>query len=1105
MATTVLLAPVGAGKTEAALNALDQTVRAHRPARGMPRLWVLLASRRQEYAFRERLAQHLEVAPLDGVIFNLEFFNFYQLSHRLLQLAGQPPRRIHSAAALTLLRHILLDLKAQGRLSLFASIAHTPGFLQTVAAFIVELKQQRIWPQQLQEAAHTDKDHELALIYAAYQAGLQMHNLADREGETWLALKALEEKPNLASDIALLLADGYDQFTPVQASLLTQLAGRVEQTVVTLTALPEPHQRLGLRFQQALARLEATHHALDVPLSRQVLTVNPERHPDLRALAEGVVAPPAQKATPDSPSRVRLIEAPEPAQEAAAVLREVKRLLYAGVRPDDILIVVRDWPLYASAIETYGRLYKLPLLREHASDLRENPALALLLDVLRLADGPPARRFERRTLLDVLRSPYVMAEDLDTPDALDLLDRVSRRYGVISGLHEWHQALDAAAGQSVELEEDEPAEPLLNSAQAATLSLALETFCHGVTPPAEATATDYVDWLERLIGPDPESERDDAAQWPDSPFCLNLLTNIHAMDADVDDDELGALTRRDVSAVSSLRGLLVGLRESEALLRSLNVPQRMITWGEFYQQLQMALSASNHFALRPDRTGRVLVTGAVEARGLPHAHVFIMGLSEGVFPAPTPEDPLYLDSEREALRERGVNLRSRAERGDDEGLYYELISLPRYSLILSRPTVRDGKPWSASHLWQRTLAAYAPNSLTHRRYRVGEVPSADEVAALDEALLAAVSDEDAAPLRGWLMAKHGPQWQVVQQAITIEQGRLSSARHDAYSGHLQHVLTRQHVARTLADTRRWSAGQLNEYGLCPYGFFARRLLHLEEWEEPQVGMDARQLGSVFHAILEKAYGQIQQAGMAIMPENANEALEIFEDVATYIFKDAPQAYGFRPAVGWRQQQALMRRRLRALLVKDFSDESPLRQLSHQPRKVYALEQRFGFQRPLSIPIGAGETVGKLPVRGVIDRIDRAGDALIIVDYKSGSTQIPLSEIQEGRNFQMAVYILALRELLRESDEALTVAGGLFWHIRDLRHSGLMDFAHDTADEHEAVILRAQRHIARYIDLARQGRYAPQASKMVDGKCSRYCAYYQLCRLSMTHQHKHTDG
>lgn len=1104
MATTVLLAPVGAGKTEAALNALDNTLRAHRPTRGMPRLWVLLATRRQEYAFRERLAQHLEAAPLDGVIFNLEFFNFYQLSQRLLQLAGQPPRRIQSAAAMTLLRHVLLDLKVNGRLRLFANIAHTPGFLQSIASFIVELKQQQIWPQQLQEAAYTDKDRELALIYTAYQAGLQVHNLADREGETWLALRALEEKPSLASDIALLLADGYDQFTPVQALLLTQLAGRVQQTVVTLTALPEPHQRLGLRFQQALARLEAAHQALNVSLSRQVLAVNPERHADLRALAEGVIAPPADRPAPDTPSRVRLIEAPEPTQEVGAVLREVKRLLYEGTRPDDILIVVRDWSLYAAAVETYSRLYKLPLLREHMPDLRENPALALLLDVLRLADGPPARRFERRMVLDVLRSPYVMAEDLDTPEALDLLDRVSRRYGVISGLQEWQQALDTAAGHSLDLEEDEPAEPLLNSMQAATLSLALETFCYGVTPPADATVTDYVDWLERLIGPDPESERDDEAQWPDNPFCLNLLTNIRAMDAG-DNDELASLTRRDANAVTALRGLMVGLRESEALLRSLNVPQKTIRWADFYQQLQMALSASNHFTHRPDRTGRVLVTGAVEARGLPHSHVFILGLSEGVFPAPTSEDPLYLDSEREALRERGVNLRSRAERGDDEGLYYELISLPRHTLTLSRPTVRDGKPWSASHLWQRTLEAFAPNSLTHRRYRVGEVPPADEVAALDEALLAAVGDADAAPLRGWLMAAHGPQWQAVRQAIAIEQGRLSSRPHDAYSGHLQHVLTRQHVARTLADPRRWSAGQLNEYGLCPYGFFARRLLHLEEWEEPQLGMDARQLGSVFHAILEKTYGLIQQDGMVITPENAQEAAEILDVMATAVFKDAPQDYGFRPAVGWRQQQTLMRRRLRALVMKDFSDESPLHQLSHKPREVYALEQRFGFKRPLTIPVGAGEMSGQLPVRGVIDRIDRAGDALIIVDYKSGSTQIPLSEIQAGRNFQMAVYVLALRELLRQSDEGLKVAGGLFWHIRDLKHSGLMDFAHDAADEHETVIVRAQRHIARYIDLARGGRYAPQASKLVDGKCSRYCAYYQLCRLSMTHQHKHTDG
>ena len=40
------------------------------------------------------------------------------------------------------------------------------------------------------------------------------------------------------------------------------------------------------------------------------------------------------------------------------------------------------------------------------------------------------------------------------------------------------------------------------------------------------------------------------------------------------------------------------------------------------------------------------------------------------------------------------------------------------------------------------------------------------------------------------------------------------------------------------------------WGLCGFRFFSRRLLHLEPYEEPESGLDALQLGSLNHKILE---------------------------------------------------------------------------------------------------------------------------------------------------------------------------------------------------------------------------------------------------------------
>ena len=99
MPTTVLQATVGAGKTEAALERLSMLL--HDRKRPFAKAWVLLATKRQEVAFRQRLA---DLKHGHAVYFNAEFFNFYELNARILNLAGSPQRQIQEPARFGLLQ-----------------------------------------------------------------------------------------------------------------------------------------------------------------------------------------------------------------------------------------------------------------------------------------------------------------------------------------------------------------------------------------------------------------------------------------------------------------------------------------------------------------------------------------------------------------------------------------------------------------------------------------------------------------------------------------------------------------------------------------------------------------------------------------------------------------------------------------------------------------------------------------------------------------------------------------------------------------------------------------------------------------------------------------
>ena len=107
-------------------------------------------------------------------------------------------------------------------------------------------------------------------------------------------------------------------------------------------------------------------------------------------------------------------------------------------------------------------------------------------------------------------------------------------------------------------------------------------------------------------------------------------------------------------------------------------------------------------------------------------------------------------------------------------------------------------------------------------------------------------------------------------------------------------------------------------------------------------------------------------------------------------------------------------------------------------------------------------------------------------------------METGRDFQMMVYALALRSLLARSGNETELAGGLFWHIRNLRASGV--YSADDEDDQAAIEL-ARQHVARNLEAGRRGRFPVQATELEGGKCVRYCEFSRLCRMRVTSSFK----
>ncbi|MDZ4767058.1 MAG: PD-(D/E)XK nuclease family protein [Chloroflexota bacterium] len=1085
MTAHLILARVGAGKTETVQNRL-LALKRDQP---LAKIWVLLATERQVIDFRRRLIERAD----RPVLFNVEFFNFYTLYEHLLDRAGQPARGIDETTRDGLIRLLLSEQVAAGKLPVFAPIAHTPGLIRVVGDFIYELKQNLVKPEVFSDGVTrlgaAPKMREVVALYAAYQARLIQHNIVDREGQGWLAQALVVQDPAIANDVDLLIVDGYDQFTVLQAELLAALAGRASETVITLTDTGDDlrAETIGRRFKRARERLESIfdekHIALE-PLSAESTGV---RAPTLRHLAAHLLEVNAPTLPADD--ALSLLEAPDMPSEAAAVVRRVKRLLLSGANPDHVLIALRDYEGYAPHLETAARRVGVPLLLHRGEPIDRNPALVALLDALNLH----AIDFRKRELLDVLRSPYLQIPDLDAA-AVDTLESVGAL--VVSGRDEWDDALAAAARTAAppsDDEDDAPDSARLTADDAARLQRALTALFDAVTPPERGTLPHYIVWLEGVIGVDAgdPADADDGgraaalglptvALEPIVPAAYTLNLPLRVRDAAAPSHLIG----RDLAAIRQLKRRLSNLLKTDALFASLKLP-RETTRADFIAELRAAVESAA-VGTRGARDGRVLVTSATDARGLPHKHVFILGVSEGMFPAAPPEDRLLLESERKALRAAGVAVGLREERADDDGVFYELINLAAESLTLSRPYTIDGSILHESHLWSAVKRLF--DGLAPTRYTIGAVVPAAEVASPADALLTAMAQPDAEPLREWLQTHQGDLWARVGAAAAVESARIAARMDGDFAVYAGVLRAEALIARAAAavSARTWSASQLNELGTCAFRFFAHRMLNVEEQRQPDAGMDVLQRGSVFHEILETVYARLAADGVTLTADNLDTALAILDAEAPPILAVAPLRHGFRPTPTWANERTVIVRQIRALIQADFTTTTtPSASALGAQRRVESVERAFNVMIPI---IDANGTFGDgtLQVRGVIDRIDTANGQHFILDYKTGTTKIPLKLTARGRNVQMAVYWLAARAL------GLNAVGGAFWHI------GSRDFSGEIADNTESneALEGARRRLTRMVSAAARGDFAAEPNGREDGQCAKHCDYAQLCRIAV---------
>lgn len=179
-----------------------------------------------------------------------------------------------------------------------------------------------------------------------------------------------------------------------------------------------------------------------------------------------------------------------------------------------------------------------------------------------------------------------------------------------------------------------------------------------------------------------------------------------------------------------------------------------------------------------------------------------------------------------------------------------------------------------------------------------------------------------------------------------------------------------------------SASHINNYIDCPLKFYFTAIEGLSEESEVQESVEADVFGTIFHKLMEDIYKRFDN--IDVTPDALNTIIRN-DSYLNDLLEKAFSKYFFKDDKNIRQLQGQYY--LIGEILKSYVKQTLKVDLQSAPFRYIASE--FRINKPYEIN-------GALTVnfKGSIDRIDRVGDLVRIIDYKTGTGETSFKDIDQ---------------------------------------------------------------------------------------------------------------
>ncbi|MHC4076279.1 MAG: PD-(D/E)XK nuclease family protein, partial [Planctomycetota bacterium] len=909
-----------------------------------------------------------------------------------------------------IIHRLLRDNKS--KLKIFDSSVSRPGLAQQMAQTIVELHQYAKTPDdinQLLSVLAKDERNNLAilkfadisLILEEYSKFIETDYL-DPDIQLIHACKAVSSS-TLATG-AKLWVDGFAGFTGVELELLTELLKVVADAQIAFCLDPakieldNPSAReidpvdLFYPTQRTYAELIGRIKTCKLKLTKPIVLEQA-----LRFSASDQLAHIERNIFELGPSRldsaknIRIISAPNERAEVGFVARQILELVKEKCcRYRDIAVIASDIDSYQHYVRAYFDDYGIPFFIDKRRPLNQHPVVQLICSALQaVTDG-----FSHFDIFACLKTDLVPVDRYD----IDLLENYCIAFGITGG--DW---LQSKQWNFADRDKEDFNEPRINQIRLKVIGPLLKLqdgLCPPDNPAKMLTAEQFTRSIYSFL--DELKVTETMAHWIEQ----------------TDKNEDGIIADEHQQFYNKLVDIFDELAEVFA--------GQTMTAEDFFAIINTAFSQLT-LAFIPPKLDQVLVGSIERSRHPDLKAVFLIGATQRQFPVPLTSDSILTDDDRGSAESAGFQLAPALSRTlvDRQYLAYIAFTRPSEFLCITYPSV-DGKDGAVPRSQfidnlESMFGNLNEQSIANEKINIDQVHSKAELADLlctrlgrdtfrletsdnenlDELLEDICSDDRFAELGS-----------NISSAISYD----NCARLDG-----------DVVAELFGRQIQSSATRLTTFAACPYQYFARYTLQLEQRKECK--FEPLDIGAFYHNVMDallktlnekkKDFATIEkQELLKILNRQTEQVIQANSFISNFRRRSPHNAYIISSAADVLEDFVLAVGRM----VRAGAFRPSLSEVSFGRAKD-VLETLGKYE--LALPDGSS-----VSLNGKIDRLDIANlggeNIALVFDYKRKTKSFSWSEFCYGLEIQLPLYMLAVRNA--PGSKIKNIAGAFYMPI-----------------------------------------------------------------------------